>query len=229
MINIKKILARATVVLLAYSPYSSASIAGLPGIFPPGDPNFTNGANVQLFDLVGSGSYLLAASNGNAPITFNDSANNISVSSSPEHPANFLLTAQFYSDGTYIPNSGTVRISGEIPFFYGDTVIPGVYISGDLLTAQLDKFVFDADTLGFSTTMLSGFSTIFGTKESVYLSAAGLGSTLGFVSGSLVEMTDPMSVSAITTVPIPGAGWLLGSALGVFTLVRRNKLNTLGA
>jgi len=222
MIKFKKILASSVMILVAYSPLSSASVTSLPGIPESGNPNFTNSAQVSLFDF-GGGSYLLAATNAGAPITFNSTVGNVSVSSNQDHPAYFLLTAQFSGNGAYVANTGNLSISGEIPFPYAN--LPGVFISGDLLTAKLDKFAFDENTLGFSTTMISGFGTLFGTSESVYLSATGLGNTLGFGGPSLLATTSPIDVSAVTTVPIPGAGWLLGSVLGVFTLVRRNRLN----
>ncbi len=223
MNSLTRSFAFAAVTLIAYSPFSSAETIGLPGIPEAGDPNFINDAQVSLFDLGSGSNYLLAASNPGAPLTFNYSSRDISVSSNASHPANFLLTALFSSDGSYIPNTGTVSISGEIPYPFEN--LPGVYISGDLLTAKLEDFVFDADTLGFSTNMISGFGTLFGTHESVYLSATGLGSALGFGSGSMLATASPITASVITTVPIPGAGWLIGTAFGVFTLSRRNRLN----
>ena len=217
MIRFKKIVAQAVIVLVAYSPFGNASEMALPGIPTSGSPNFTNAAVVKMIEL--GGKFSLVASNSGA-ITFIDSAKNVSVSTTGA--ANFSLYAQFLSDGTYVPDSGTVSISGTLPYPY----VPNATfsITGDLLTAKLEKFAFDADTLGFSTKMLSGYGALFGQSESVYLYAPGLGTDLGF-GESLNEMLSPISVTAVTTVPLPGAGWLLGSALGIFTLVRRNRQN----
>lgn len=214
-------MACAVVLLTAYSPLSNATTISLPGIPPSGSPNYTNDVEISLFSL-GSSSYLLAATNDDDPITFNDQSHNASVSSNAGHPAHFLLTAQFSGNGSYIANTGTLSISGEIPYPYAN--LPGVFISGDLLTAKLEHFAFDDNTLGFSTSQISGFGTLFGTAESVYLSATGIASALGFGTGSLIATTTHLEANAITTVPVPGAGWLIGSALGLFTLLRRNRL-----
>jgi hypothetical protein len=190
----------------------------LPGIPEAGDPSFTNKAQVNLFNL--GGAYLLAASNSGSAITFNNES--VHVTSSAAHPAYFILTALFSNSGSYIANTGSLSISGEIPFPFAD--LKGVYVSGDLLTAKLEHFAFDANTIGFSTNQISGFGTLFGSAESVYLSANNLASTLGFGTGSLKATTSPINVSSITTVPVPGAGWLISSALGLFTLLRRKQV-----
>lgn len=220
MIKFKNFMACAVVMLIAYSPLGQSAVMSLPGIPPSGNPNFENDAQINLFDI-GSNNYLFAATNSGAPITFNNGST--SVSSNAAHPGYFVLTALFSADGSYIPNTGALSISGEIPYPFAN--LPGVYISGDLLTAKLDNFAFDSDTLGFSTNMISGFGTLFGSAESVYLSATGLASALGFGSGALIATTAPLSASAITTVPVPGAGWLIGSAFGLFTLLRKNRLS----
>lgn len=212
-----KVLAYGAVLLVTYSPLSNASVIVLPGIPEAGSPNFSNNAQVNLFDL--GGTYLLAATNAGATVSFNHESG--SVSSSATHPADFLLTAQFNGNGSYRAGTGTLRISGEIPYPYAN--LPGVYISGNLLTATLDSFAFDANTLGFSTTLVSGFGTLFGTAESVYLSATGLSNTLGFTSGSLVA-ANALQASAITTVPVPGAVWLFGSAMAGFLVSRRKTM-----
>lgn len=227
MINFKNFMACTVIMLIAYSPLSQSAVMSLPGIPVSGNPNFENDAQVNLFDI-GNNKYLFAATNSGAPLTFNLGSE--SVTSSATHPAYFVLTALFSSDGSYVPNTGALSISGEIPFLLpnpkgGNTSLPGVYISGDLLTAKLNDFAFDSDTLGFSTSQLSGLGTFFSSAESVYLSATGLASALGFGSGALIATTSPLSVSAITTVPVPGAGWLIGSAFGLFTLLRKNRLN----
>lgn len=228
MIRFKNFMACTVVMLMAYSPLSHSAIVSLPGIFESGNPNFSNDAKVNLFD-VGNNNYLFAATNSGAPLTFNLGSE--SVVSSAAHPAYFVLTALFSGNGSYIPNTGALSISGEIPFLLpnpkgGNTSLPGVYISGDLLTAKLNDFAFDSNTLGFSTSQLSGLGTFFSPAESVYLSATGLASALGFGSGALIATTSPLNASAVTTVPVPGAGWLIGSAFGLFTLLRKNRLNT---
>lgn len=218
MNELKKILACAALMFVAYAPLSNASVISLPGIPEAGDPSFTNSAKINLFNL--GGSYLLAASNSGSAITFNNES--VHVSSSASHPAYFLLTALFSNNGSYVANTGTLSISGEIPFPFAN--LPGVFVSGDLLTAKLENFAFNANTIGFSTNQISGLGTLWGTAESVYLSASNLANTLGFASGTLVATTSPINVSAITTVPVPGAGWLISSALGLFTLLRRKQV-----
>lgn len=217
MIRFKNIVTCLMVMLLAYSPLSNASQISLPGIPDSGEPNFTNSAEINLFSL-GSDNYLFAATNAGSPITFN--MGSTSVSSTASNPGEFFLTALFSGDGTF--KSGTLSIFGSIPYPFAN--LPGVYISGDLLTAKLENFAYDGDNLGFATTQLSGFGTLFGSAESVYLSATGIASALGFGSGALIPTSGPLSASAITTVPVPGAGWLIGSAFGLFTLLRKNRL-----
>jgi len=227
MIKFKKILASAATILLIYSPLSNAALEGFENIPAAGQPNFTNTAEVSLISLGGTG-YLLAATNSDAPITFNDGFIPFTTPDEKlkDHPAYFLLTAQFTKNGDYISNTGSLSISGDIRYPSEDPKLADVFISGDILSAKLVKFAFDANTIAFSTKMLSGFGTLYGDAESVYLSKTGLGNILGFGSESLIATTSPiLGVDAITTVPIPGAGWLLGSVLGVFTLVRRNRLN----
>lgn len=223
MIRFKNVAACLVVVLLAYSPLSNASQISLPGIPISGEPNFTNDAQINLFDI-GNHNYLFAATNSGAPITFNGGPGNPSVTSNAANPAYFMLTALFSENGSYVPNTGTLSISGSIPYPFAN--LPGVYISGDLLTAKLENFAYDGNTLGFSTNQISGFGTLFGSAESVYLSATGLASALGFGSGSLIATSGPLHASAITTVPVPGAGWLIGSAFGLFTLLRKNRLSS---
>lgn len=218
MIRLKKIVVGAAIMLFAHAPITNAFVTPLPGIPEAGNPNFSNSAQVQLLDL--GGTFLLAATNAGAPITFTHGT--ASVTSSASNPAYFVLTALFTNSGSYIANTGTLSISGEIPYPYAN--LPGVFISGDLLTAKLQNFAFEDDTLGFKTNQISGFGTLFGSAESVYLYTEGLVSSLGFGTGSLSATTSAISASAITTVPIPGAGWLLGSTLGLFTLLRKNRM-----
>jgi len=219
--NIVKIKSFAFIALLCLASWPNAHAISLPGIPESGAPNFTNNIQVNLFNL-GPGNYLLAATNSGAPITFN---HNGSFSSTPSNPATFLLTAQFSANGGYVPNTGSLTISGSIPF--PSSSLPGVFITGDLLTAKLTGFAFDSDNLGFSTNMTSGYGTLFsaGTSESVYLTGGGLAGALGFGSASLIATTGgALSAVAITTVPVPAAAWLFGSALvGMVGIGFRNR------
>ncbi len=223
MKQLKKIFAGATLTLLAYSPLSHAAVQSLPGLPEAGSPSFTHSAQVNLFNLGSGAGYMLIATNAGAPITFTDTGLNVSVSSSSAHPADFYLMAPFNADGTYKAGSGSLSISGQIPYPFAN--IPNLYLSGDLLTAKLENFAFNDDTLGFSIIMQSGFGTMFGNyTESVYLSASNLGKTLGFGSGALSQALQPIqNVSVVTTVPVPAAGWLLGSVLGVFSLLGKKR------
>ena len=190
---------------------SNANAISLPGIPASGLPDFTNSAQVNLFSL--GTSFLLAATNSGAAITYNPGG-------SVDSTGNFLLTAQFSVGGAYVPNTGTVSISGSTPY----PGLPGVYITGDLLTAKLTGFNFGTDDLGFSTSITSGYATLFGTQESVYLSANGIAAALGFGTGSLHATANPLAASAVTTVPVPAAVWLFGSALAGLVSIGRRKL-----
>ena len=193
-------------------PYS------LPGIPESGAPGFTNLAQINLFGL-GVDSFLFAATNAGAPITFELGSHSVTSNS-----ANFLLTAQFHADGSYVQNTGMLTVSGSMPFIlsYAPYTVPGVYISGDLLTAKLDNFAFSNDLLGFSTTMLSGFGTLFGTNESVYFHKQGIASALGFGSPNGLHATStPVTASSVTSVPLPAAVWLFTSGLVLIGLKRK--------
>jgi hypothetical protein len=222
--NIVKVKSFAFVALLCLASWENAHAISLPGIPPAGAPNFTNDVKVNLFNLA-PGSYLLAATNAGAPITFN---HNGSFSSTASNPATFLLTAQFSGNGNYVPNTGNLSITGSIPFpnpSVPGASVPGVFVTGDLLTARLTGFAFDGDNLGFSTNMISGYGALFnaGTAESVYLTASGLAGALGFGSPSLIAATG-LPAFATTTVPVPAAAWLLGSALvGMVGIGSRNR------
>lgn len=200
-------------VLLNGAFASNANAITLPGIPPSGNPNFTNSAQVNLFSLGPTG-FLMAATNAGATITFNNE------SYSAASTGDFLLTAQFSANGTYTANTGNLSIAGSTPY----PGLPGVYISGDLLTAKLTSFNFDANTLGFSTSQTSGYGTLFGSDESVYLSSNGIAAALGFGSPSGLHATvSPFAANAITTVPVPAAVWLFGSAVAGLLSIGRRK------
>jgi hypothetical protein len=193
-------------------PYS------LPGIPTSGAPGFTNSAEINLFNL-GGNSFLFAASNAGAPLTFELGSHSVTSSS-----ARFLVTAEFMADGSYIQNTGTLTVSGSIPFIssYAPYTLPGVYISGDLLTAKLDNFAFNSDLLGFSTSLLTGFGSSFGTNESVYFSTPGIASALGFgTNPGLHATTNPILANTVTSVPLPAAVWLFMSGLALLGLRRK--------
>lgn len=216
------------VLLFAFSASVQSALAStfpdpaysLPGIPASGAPGFTNTAQISLFKL-GSDSFLFAATNADAPLTFDLGKNDISVTT---NAATFLVTAQFNKSGSYVQNSGTVTVSGSMPFvsLYAPYVLPGVNISGDLLTAKLDAFAFDDDLLGFSSRFLSGFGTLFGSYESVYFSAAGIANSLGFGTANGLHATaNPIQAFAVTSVPAPGAVWLFVSGVALLGLRKR--------
>jgi hypothetical protein len=193
-------------------PYS------LPGIPPSGAPGFTNSAEINLFSL-GGNSFLFAASNAGAPLTFELGSHSVTSSS-----ANFLVTAEFMANGSYIQNTGTLTVSGSIQFISSNApyTVPGVYISGDLETAKLDRFAFSSDLLGFSTSIISGYATLFGTNESVYFSTPGIASELGFGTNSgLHATTSPILAYTVNSIPLPATVWLFMSGLALFGLRRK--------
>jgi len=211
MIKKSLVSAIAMVGLVSIGFPSLSHAVSLPGIPPSGSPDFTHSAQINLFSLGPTG-FLMAVTNSGADISFNGPAG---VSTSP---GNYLLTAQFTPDGAYVANSGNLSISGSVPY----PGLPGVSITGDLLTAKLTGFNFDANTLGFATFQTIGYGTLFGVNESAYLTGNGIGDALGFSNHHLVATGSPLLANAITTVPLPSAAWLFGSAMfGLAKLARR--------
>lgn len=213
-------------VLVLASGTVSASITfgtSLPGLKPSGAPTYSNSAQLNLFSI--GSDFLLTLTNSGSPIIFNNPYNKLGIglyeSTEPTNPGNFILTAQFKADGTYIANTGSLHYSGQFDFPIGFSV------SGNLLSADLSKFSFGGDLIGFATHQLAGFATLFSgsQREVVYISATGLSNLLGFSSGALVATSTPITVNVVTTIPIPAATWLFFTGLGMLGLTRKQAFS----
>ncbi len=184
------------------------------GIPPAGFPHFENATRVDLNRLNRTTFQLTAVNNG-SPFLFQftpQQAYNISR-------GNYRLTANFSNNGTFL--GGTVSVTGAIP---------GLGLARqNLFGATLDEFDFNADgpagplSLDFQTGNFTGWAAQFGTVESVHLFGTGLQGILNsFANGLLVR--GRANATAITTVPVPAALPLLGSALAGFGLLRKRKM-----
>jgi len=126
----------------------------------------------------------------------------------------YKLVADYDSDGNI--SSGTVRIRGAIP----DLGIPKVR---DLMTAEIDEWNLHDDpnlwafrTRNIVCTALFPFDC--STSESVYVLLPGSGFDGDFDNGKFIS-----AGFAVTTVPLPAAAWLFGSALGLLGWARRRR------
>jgi hypothetical protein len=140
------------------------------------------------------------------------------------HDEAYSMDAVFNSKGQWL--SGGVTIYGCSP--------PGSSCSTTslLYSASFDKFGVMTSPytgLGFETkgSTVAGWAKQFqGGDESLYLYAANM-ATLdnALASGKNIPSYFTVNdVAAITTVPLPAAGWLFGSALiGIFGVTRRRS------
>lgn len=180
-----------------------------PGILPAGIPDFTNSATNLFF---GFGSYVLTATGTGGTFNLNPTQ---SYSVSNE---SFTLTADFNSKGQL--TGGTESIWGSISGLTSNTY-------QNLYTASLAAYGVSTSTigLGFETTGATGWASKFQTgPESVYLYSPSMAS----FDSALKSGSPPVfyfgSASALTTVPLPAAGWLLGPALaGLLAAGRRRR------
>jgi hypothetical protein len=217
-----------------------------PGIPAPGYPDFLNSNNVTLvFEQITKknssvmghsapmGDYILAAAGTSGVFNFNSSA------SSNVNNEIFAMYAEFNSSGQFL--SGGETIYGCQP--------PGTSCKfsqiQNLYTVSFDKYAASTSTIGL------GFDTVYSTasgwakqyesgNESLYLYAAsmkGLDTALTQGGGKSLASFNGFSttVSELTTVPLPAAGWLFGPAFAaMFGVMRRRRsdsavLNTASA
>ena len=198
-------LAAASFVLVAFlATTTSAYALVLPGITPSGTPVFINSVKVRLNKNGG----LRAFSNGQGK-TFS-LFDGTSVRSAF---GLFDLRTNIDENGNI--SGGTVTIRGKGGFGIpsgGDLV---TLMSADLVSANLTS---DSSLWGFNTTNIFCAEELglnCTNSESVYL-------VLNSVfSGGFDKNKFTSSGTAHTTVPIPAAAWLFGSALGLLGWVRR--------
>jgi len=227
-------LAGSMAVMMVVLPGAAHSASTLPfsisGVPTGGYPNFDfSAARVTLersganFQLTANYSYLNPTVPGPDTIQFRVSPTEAYAVFNPS----FALSAVLDSSGNLVGNANTVTISGGITNYNGSAVPEQTLFSANLVNYGADTtpgaspvavgFKIDANSF-------SGWATQFsaGVDESVYLynfpvsSFVNAFSSGGFSIGS-------WNGSAATTVPIPGAAWLFGSAVAVLSAARRKK------
>jgi hypothetical protein len=211
---------------------SPGTIGSVPG---PGYPNFNNGANLT-FSKLSSGAFkLTATTNSSSAFTFNTSPTQswAVTGSSSGSKGSFALTANFNSSLAF--QNGTVDITGKIPTYSGPGTVGTVKTTvQNLYHAALTGVGLDTSPvgLGFSTNAATdtGWASQFspnGTSESVWFYSSNIWQTiLSNVALNVGKKTWSISlnnIQAVTTVPVPAAVWLLGSALGFFGVFGRRR------
>jgi hypothetical protein len=189
-------------------------IFNAPGIPPAGFPDFTNNGAFLVFSKIDhTNDYVLAAA-GTAGAFNLTPTQSYGVKNEV-----FAMYATFDSSGHFL--------------FGGETIfgsIPGATSNRfqNLYTVSFDKYAISTSTigLGFDTvaSTASGWASKYQTSnESLYLYSAALASLDNALkSGHHLPEFFTARVSQFTTVPLPAAIWLLGSALaGLFAGARR--------
>jgi hypothetical protein len=182
------------------------------GISPPGFQHFDNSVQIHLVKT-GSGSSATYQMNANwASGTFlfqTDPWTSFNVNGT------YHVAASFDSAGAF--TGGSVSINGAIPGYAG----PGAGTPNGLLYSA-DLTAFGADTvndatpaaLGFKTENPGGWAGQFQTSpESVYLYGFNVASLMSSFSSVKFRSVIYNNALAYTTVPIPAAVWLFGSAM----------------
>jgi hypothetical protein len=204
-----------------------------PGITEPSYPAFTDYGTNPLtlqFGLIGgstksidgytapAGDYVLAAFSTDDGAFFINSTSFQTI-----HDEAYSMDAVFNSKGQFI--SGGVTIYGCSPPGSSCTKTTNLY------TASFDKFGVATSPvgLGFETNVstVTGWAKQFQSfDESLYLFAADMAPLdNALASGkNIPTWFTTKDIAAITTVPLPSAGWLLGPALfGVFGVMGRRS------
>ncbi|MFM8330567.1 MAG: VPLPA-CTERM sorting domain-containing protein [Candidatus Methylumidiphilus sp.] len=227
-------------VILAVLPSFGQAATDLPwdvdNIPNPGFPNFDNTTTVKL----------TKTNSTTFKVTAIQSAGDFSFQYSPSavytvKGGTFSLTANF-TVANGVPslsssNPGSVSITGYIPDWVPLT--PGAVDSvtttaQNLFTANLSGFGWDSVVDGSPTSVAfktaadsTGWAAQFNkppSEESIYLSGLPVAQFIDQFKNTapLVRVTYT-GVHTVTTVPVPAAVWLFGSALAAFSVVRRRK------
>jgi hypothetical protein len=200
--NFSKLLATLSIFFIA----TAASAFKLDGIPSSGQPNFGHGVSVKMDDKKGK----LTVKQSLDAFTFFDASTTWNGSD-----AFYRLTAFYTGSGEFI--DGTLQIKGTIDGL-------GIPKKTTLVTANISGWnLTDDPTLwGFATSdiVCSPLLLVECTlNESVYISLEDAFDG-NFNNGKFESLG-----TAITTVPIPAAAWLFGSALALMGWVRRSKRN----
>lgn len=208
-----------TFLLLSLSPGFSHAVAVAPnfniaGIPPPGFQHFDNAVKIQMVKT-GSGAgatYTMTAHWASGTYLFQtDPWTAFNVNGS------YNLNATFNSTGGF--TGGTVTLNGAIPTYSG----PGTGTPAGLLY-QANLTGFGADTINDATPAALGFKTdnagatgwaaqFQTTPESVYLYQFNVASFMASFTSPKFRSVIYNNALAYTTVPVPAAAWLFGSAL----------------
>jgi hypothetical protein len=221
--------AAGTLLASAANAAVTPPVFNAPGIQQAGFPDFSNSNNVYLaFGQIGgrtksidgysaaSGDYVLAAAAVGGGVFNLNSTTQYGIKNDI-----FAMYATFNSKGQFI--SGGETIFGNIPGLTSNSF-------QNLYTVSFDKYAVSTSTvgLGFETvaSTASGFASKYqDTDESLYLYSSALASLDNALkAGKGIPSSFTATVSEFTTVPLPGAVWLLGPALaGLFASARRRR------
>jgi len=209
-------LAAVGITLVTFLASTTGAYAfGLPGITPSGSPAFINGVKVRLNT---KNQTIRAWTNGSGRgFTLDHNGTTYEGSGSFTLKGSYGLDA----DGNFSMNSGgTVQIKGSMESL-GISGGGNVLMAANLMTGPGNANLTSSPLLwGFNTDNIFCHSSIEAAlggctfSESVYISL--LEPFLGVEAGSFST-----SGTATTTIPVPAAAWLFGSALGLLGWVRR--------
>ena len=209
MIKAKAVLfALASVLIISVFGSTSASAFSLPGITPSGSPAFTNNVRAHL----APNGMLGIMGRSNQTFVLDTGADTIIGTGGM-----YTLTARFTETGEYIADSGSVSIYGKMEQL-GISQPRTMLMSADLTSANL---VDDPYLWGFNTTNIVCNADLLlecTNSESVYVALSNA------FSGDFGRNFMSMGI-AITTVPVPAAIWLFGSALGLLGWARRRTIS----
>ena len=197
---------------------SGASAYDLPNdtIAPSGSPAFYNNVKIDMNDAGSNNAEARLKITGRGDFFFDNGSSFLNG-----EKAIYKLNATYNDLGEL--QSGTVQIKGGIPSL-------GIDKGTLLMTADIDEWNLhdDPNLWAFGTTNIVCSPLLLVTctlSESVYVSLLGGGFDGNFSNGRYLT-----SGFAVTTVPVPAAAWLFGSALGLLGWVRsRNRRSSRAA
>jgi hypothetical protein len=232
---------------LAYSAAAFSVLAALPtvghaaavvpnlsvsGVPAPGFPHFDESKDVSV-TLVKSGSgatatyQLTATYNVGGPFLFQyDPWTSFNITG-----ATYQLVANFNNSAGL--TGGTVTINGTIPGY----AVPGTTAPASPLLYKADLLGYSKDTTAETTSDPTPMALAFKTGntdpaswayqfqktgiESVYLYDFNVAALMGSFTSSKFKSVQFTNASALTTVPLPAALWLFGSAVAALAGTRR--------